>query len=160
MTAKSARGYALFEAMISIFVVSVGFLGFAGTHIKALGTTNASLMRSKAVEFAYQASDRARANAPGALAGAYNGLTGTAADPGCMTSGCSANQMAQADYAEWRNQIGTALPGGVGVVCLDATPDDGDAASPQCDGAGSALVVKIFWTEKAQAYRLVNAFRP
>ena len=42
------------------------------------------------------------------------------------------------------------MPGGSGVVCIDNTPDDGTPAAPGCDGIGTMMVVKVFWTEKGQ----------
>lgn len=153
-------GFGMFEAMVSILVVSIGFLGFAGAQIRGLSQSNSALLRSKAVELAYQMTDRARGNLPGAQSGAYNALTGTATNPGCSTTGCTTGQMAQTDYAEWSAAVAAALPSGKGVICLDSTPDDGDATNAGCDGAGATLAVKIFWTEKSGSYRFVNPFRP
>ena len=51
-------------------------------------------------------------------------------------------------------------PGGSGVVCLDATPDDGSTGSSACDGAGTMLAVKVFWSERGVASRLVLGVRP
>ena len=154
------RGYGLLEAMVSVLVVSIGFLGFAGAQIKGLENANNSLLRGKAVDLAYQMTDRVRGNAPGAAAGAYNALSGAMTMPACMSTGCTVAQMAQGDYAEWSAAVAQVLPAGQAAVCLDSTPDDGDPGDPQCDNAGTTLVVKIWWQEKKDVHRFVNAFRP
>ncbi len=156
--------------MISIFVVSIGFLGFAGLQVKGLAAVNDSMFRSKAVYLSYQMADRVRANLPAVALGSYNAMTGTASNPGCITTGCTTAQVAQNDFYEWTTEIGASLPSGSGVICLDGSPDDGAPGDPQCDGAGSVYTIKIWWMEKdmpvvtpglpAGMHRFVMTLRP
>ena len=78
---RKQTGSGLIEAMISIFVVSIGFLGFAGVQVTGLAAANDSLYRSKAIYLSYQMADRVRANLPGAQAGAYNSFSGDGYQP-------------------------------------------------------------------------------
>jgi type IV pilus assembly protein PilV len=160
MKRRTQSGYGLLEAMISVLVVSIGFLGLAGVQVKGLASSNSSLLRSQAVYLSYQMADRLRANLPAAQAGAYNSLSGSPSDPGCVTSGCTPALMAQNDYYEWSGEIVTLLPDGSGVVCIDSTPDDGDPGAPQCDNVGNVFSIKIWWTEKTDVSRFVTTFRP
>jgi type IV pilus assembly protein PilV len=160
MQPSSQRGYGLFESMVSILVVSIGFLGLANVQVNGLASSNSSLLRSQAVYLTYQMADRLRANLPGVQAGAYNGLSGAGSDPGCVTSGCTSAQMAQNDYREWSEEISRLLPGGSAVVCVDSTPDDGEPGDPQCDGTGNVFSIKIWWTEKNEESRFITTFRP
>jgi type IV pilus assembly protein PilV len=170
MSHRAQRGSGLFESMISIFVVSIGFLGFAGLQVNALATANDSLFRSKAVYLAYQMADRVRANLPAVPLGSYDSMTGTASNPGCIATNCSAAQVAQNDFYEWTTEIGSMLPSGAGAICLDSTPDDGAPGDAQCDGAGSVYSIKIWWSEKGTqstdsalprgTHRLVTVLRP
>jgi type IV pilus assembly protein PilV len=153
-------GFALFEVLISVVVASLGFLALAGLSMKGLRDANSSMLRSKAVELAYQMTDRVRANAPGAQAGFYNALVGAATNPGCISTSCTTAQMAQNDFNEWLLALSSALPSGTGVVCVDSTPDDGAPGDAQCDNVGGTLIVKIWWTEKTAQYRFTYAFRP
>ncbi|HXX84788.1 MAG TPA: type IV pilus modification protein PilV [Casimicrobiaceae bacterium] len=165
MSGRRQNGSGLIEALISIFVVSIAFLGFAGLQINGLAAANESLFRSKAVYLSYQMADRVRANLPGAAAGAYNNFTSQVVpSPGCtITVNCTAAQMAINDFAEWLTEVQTpsVLPSGAGVVCLttqtglDATPD-----SPECDGGGNVLAIKLWWVEKGQRHQFVSTFRP
>ena len=108
------RGYIMFEVLISVLVISVGFIGLAGMQVGGLAAANDSLFRSKAVYLTYQMADRVRANIPGAVAGSYNNLTGLGTNPGCVTTGCSAAQMATTDFYEWAAEVAAALPTGGG----------------------------------------------
>ena len=164
MNKLGQRGSGLIEALISMLVVSIGFIGFAGLQIKGLASTKDSLFRSEAVYLSYQMADRVRANLPAAAAGAYNNFsTPTAPDPGCVvTVNCTPAQMAMNDFAEWLGQVQSSseLPSGTGVICLDSTPDDGTPTNTACDGIGDVLTIKLWWTEQGQQHRFVSTFRP
>ena len=164
MNKHAQTGSGLIESLISIVVVSIGFLGFAGLQINGLAAANDSLFRSKAVYLSYQMADRVRANLPAANNGAYNNFTSQSPpSPGCTVSvNCTAAQMATNDFAEWLTEVQSAgaLPNGGGVICLDSTPDDGTPASPACDEQGDVLSIKLWWDEKGQQHRFVSTFRP
>lgn len=155
------RGIALMEAMIAILLLSIGALGYAALQIKGLSASSSSMWRSKAGNLAYEMADRMRANRAGAVAGAYNALGApqTVTDCGAAAD-CTPVRMALLDHSQWNASLANELPGGSGVVCLDATPDDGSAAGSACDGSGTMLAVKVFWTERGVASRLVLGVRP
>jgi type IV pilus assembly protein PilV len=160
MNRRSQRGAGLIESLISLFVVSIGFVGFASLQISGLVATNNSMFRSKAVYLSYQMADRVRANMPGVQAGAYDDFEGSVSDPGCIASGCTPAQVAQSDFHDWASEVSSLLPSGTGVICLDSTPDDGTAAAPACDGAGNVLVIKLFWSEKGTTHSFATTLRP
>ena len=160
MNKRTQVGYGLIESMVSIFVVSIGFLGFAGLEAKGLTAANDSLLRSKAIYLSYQMADRVRANLPAVQAGSYNSLTGAASNPGCISTSCTAVQVAQNDFYEWTSEVGSALPSGAGVICLDSTPDDGTPGAAQCDAQGNVFTIKLWWSEKGTQHRFVTTFRP
>ncbi len=155
------RGIALMEAMIAILLLSIGALGYAALQIKGLSASSSSMWRSKAGNLAYEMADRMRANRAGAVAGAYNALAAPQVVTDCgAAADCSPARMAQLDHAQWNATLANELPGGSGVVCLDTTPDDGTAAATACDGAGTMLAVKVFWSERGVPSRQVLAVRP
>jgi len=160
MTLPMQRGYIMFEVLISVLVISVGFIGLAGMQVGGLAAANDSLYRSKAVYLTYQMADRVRANIPAAVAGNYNYLTGSGSDPVCVTTGCSPANMALTDFFEWSAEVAALLPSGVGVVCIDSTPDDGTSTADGCDGVGTNLAVKVWWTENGIEHGFQTAFRP
>jgi type IV pilus assembly protein PilV len=168
MNKHAQTGSGLIESLISIVVVSIGFLGFAGLQINGLAAANDSLFRSKAVYLSYQMADRVRANLPAANNGAYNSFTSQSPpSPGCTVSvNCTAAQMATNDFAEWLTEIQSAgaLPNGGGVICLDSSSDtddqDATPANPMCNGQGDVLRIKVWWTEKGQQRHFATSFRP
>ena len=160
MHRRAQMGSGLIESLISIFVVSIGFLGFATLQISGLVAANDSLFRSKAVYLSYQMADRVRANLPGVQLGSYDDLEGPGSSPGCIASNCTAAGVAQNDFYEWSTEVASVLPAGAGVICLDSTPDDGTSANPACDGGGSVLSIKLWWSEKGAQHRFVTTLRP
>jgi type IV pilus assembly protein PilV len=148
---RGSRGFLLIEVLVSIVIISIGLLGMAGLHAVAMARGNSSLIRSKATELGYAMADRIRVNLIASSAGAYSSLTPGSGltDPGCISVNCTPAQLAVSDYLEWSAEVASSLPQGAGVVCIDSTPDDGTPAAPACDGNGSVLVVKVFWSEKA-----------
>ena len=154
----SCLGYALVEALIAIVIASVGFIGAARLQTVGLKMSSSSHLRQKAVFLTYQMSDRIRANRIGMGAGNYdNPSIGSAT---CMATGCTPSELAIADMTEWSEDIRNQLPGGVGAVCVDSTPDDGSGAAPACDGVGSMLVVKLWWKDTVGNSQFHSEVRP
>lgn len=105
-------------------------------------------MRSQVTALAYDLADRMRSNVPGANANAYDPATAAAVAACSTTTGCTTQQLAQNDLAEWNAEINAYLPMGQGWVCIDSTPNDGSSAlDPQCDGVGTQFTVKIWWDD-------------
>ena len=153
MGKRGQLGHGLIESMVSIFVVSIGFLGFAGLQVNGLAAANDSLFRSKAIYLSYQMADRVRANLPAAQAGSYNSLSGTGSSPGCITTSCTPVQVAQNDFYEWSAEVAAVLPDGAGTICRTGNPN-------ACDGAGSVYAITLTWTEKGTQHSFVTTFRP
>ncbi len=158
---RRAQGLALMEATVAILLLSLCALAYASLQLRGLSAGSSSMWRSKATLLAYEMADRMRANRSAVTAGQYNSLTTPQAVSDCgVDAACSPARMAMLDYALWSATLGRELPGGTGVVCLDATPDDGDATDSGCSGGGAMLAVKVFWSERGRASRLAVAVRP
>lgn len=149
------------EALVAVLLLSLSALAFAALQMKGVSANSSSMWRSKATLLAYDMADRMRANREAVLASRYDSLTAPVAVTDCgVAADCSAARMALLDYDQWSTALASELPGGSGVVCRDATPDDGTAAAPGCDGSGTMLAVKVFWRERGQPSRLAVAVRP
>lgn len=152
---------ALMEALVAVLLLSACALAYAALQMRGLAAGHSAMWRSKATLLAYEMADRMRANRVAVASGQYNSLTAPQAAVACGSgSACTPAGMAALDYTQWSATLGRELPGGTGVVCLDASPDDGSAASPACSGSGSMLAVKVFWSERGQVARLAVAVRP
>jgi type IV pilus assembly protein PilV len=154
---KNESGYILLEALIVSGLIALGILTMAGLQKTGLRLSYSSFLRSKSTILAYEMADRVRVNLPGQVVGAYDALTGTPSNPGCITTGCTPVQVAQNDYYEWNNELASALPSGVGVVCLTSTPAIGTPDSPGCDGNGSQYAAKIWWVQKDEKNSTVQS---
>lgn len=155
------RGVTLIEALITVVILSMAALGYAALQLRGLSTNAGAMWRSKATVLAAEAGDRLRANAAGVAAGHYNALLAPGTAPTCtLASPCTIAQIAALDFAAWRLALAQALPEGSGVICLDATSNDGQLDAPACDGSGTQLAVKVFWRERGVHARLVQVVRP
>jgi type IV pilus assembly protein PilV len=108
-SSRPQRGISMVEALVALVVMSVGMLGIAGLSVASLRGNRTALVRTEAVNFVSDMSDRIRAN--GSARDAY-GLA--AANGNCTTANCTAIQLAQDDLFRWRQAItaaGTGLPG-------------------------------------------------
>ena len=157
---RAAGGYVLLEALIAVVIAAVGFIGAARMQTFGLAMNNSTQARQKATLLGYQMADRIRANQAGVSARAYDRPSAGATDCLIAVTGCTPTQLAAADVGEWESEIAAQLPGATGVVCLDSTPDDGTASTPQCDGAGNIIAVKLWWVDKVGAPRFVVSVRP
>lgn len=151
---RRVAGFTMLEVLISIVVIAFGLLGVAGLQAFALKNSQSASYRSIATVLATDLIERMRANPVGASGTSYaNGAsmgTATQVNACLQTSGCPTPQdLAANDLFEWQDLIRKSLPSGVGYVCRDSVPNDGDPppGDTKCDGAG-ALVIKIWWVDE------------
>ncbi len=144
-------GFTLIEVLVAALLLSIGLVGLAGLQGASLMNNQSSFMRSQVTALAYDLADRMRANVPGANANAYNPANAAVVSACKTTAGCTQQQLAQNDLAEWNAAITTYLPMSAGWVCIDSTPDDGTydgvTVVPQCDGNGTQFTIKIWWDD-------------
>lgn len=157
----AAGGYILIEALITVLIFAIGLLGVVGLQAVALSSSSISNMRTEATVLAIDMADRMRANrgaADGTPGAGYDAATPD--DNACRSvyaaavqgspAPCTPEQLAADDMFDWLDQVQQSLPAGAGVVCIDSTPDDGDAAAdPDCDGAGNSYAIKVWWGQRS-----------
>lgn len=129
MTMKNnARGFALMEVLIAMFVLAIGILGAGALQTIGLKANQGAYQRSQAMYLASDMMDRMRENR--AARAKYIGTdtdkpaTKAIAAPSCIetAAGCSPNDVANADIAGWTAKFnGTenskkVLPSGRGEI--------------------------------------------
>ncbi len=149
------RGFTLAEVLVSLVIFAFGMLGVAGLQVVSLASMDSAQYRSVATLKAAEMAERMRAN-PLAI---YPGQGGAHAS--CRTShyndrhespaSCAPAELAGDDVWDWNEELAARLPGGKGLVCFDATPDDGTPEAPLCDGTSGVVAVKVWWTEKPRS---------
>lgn len=174
-------GFTLLEVLIAVVVLAVGLLGLAKLQTTGLRQAHSSNLRTQATLLAYDITDRIRTNRQ-----AYIDAGGQYVDPPVGVSSmqcawedstvddCSPEEMARFDLAQWQDAIAESLPDGLGIVCLDSTPEDGwdvdgdgvvSSSESACDGS-VPYAVKIWWTDEFNAEgepvikRFVTSFLP
>lgn len=140
-------GFSLVEVLVAAAVFSVGLAGLSLTLMASVQGTAEARNRGAAVMHAESLAELILMN-PAAL-GHYLDPPAPVSD--CFeTSGCGDAQWAAGNLVRWQYELRQSLAAAEGLVCRDASPDDGDRFAPACDGAGPA-VVKVFWEESALA---------
>ena len=185
----TSKGFTLIEVLITVLILSIGLLGLAGLQVRSMKSNHSAYLKSQATIMAYDMIDRMRANPnavtnsdyiatgaytvdpPGSATNltSYYTVSGPAAVANCKTtSGCTTTQMANTDINEWRIELATLLPGGVGIICLDDAvdpdTDQGDLADQKCSGTGNIYAIKIWWNDERDAAgtlkRFVTSYTP
>src|SRR3569832_1194061 len=98
------RGFTMLAVPVPAAALPVGMLGVAGLQATGQRTNHSAYLRSQATALAYDMIDRMRANKTAITSGAYNAIntaTNNYSNPGCITAGCSAANMAAYDIYEW-----------------------------------------------------------
>lgn len=128
-------GFSLIEVLVSMVVIALGLLGFAGLQAYSLKANNLAMQRSLAAMQAHSIIESMRAN----RFNLESYRTPTAAPGGSI---------AEADRAAWVAGL-AALPGAAGTITLPAAP---------LPGAGNSVVVTIgiAWSETTDAARTVR----
>jgi type IV pilus assembly protein PilV len=98
------HGATLLEVLISIIVVALGLLGFAGLQVASLKSNNTAYYRSQATMLAYDVIDRIRVDRVNAMAGSYNLNWGASGDGEVLT---------------WRQNVADSLPAGNAKIVVN-----------------------------------------
>ena len=160
---RSARGFTLIEVLISILILSFGLIALAGLQIQTMKFVQGAAYRNMATAQINSMGEIMRGNRTEINNGTFNNPVGVGTTACFSSVGCTSSQMALTQYFIWQQSTAALLPNGVGVVCVDSTPNDGTAAVPACDNVvGAPYVVKIFWTDDkvGTAARFVTPLNP
>lgn len=104
---KRQGGATLLEVLVAITILSIGLLGLAGIQASGMKSNYSSFLRAQAAQFAYDMTDRMRANRDAARFGLYN-LLMTDPSPTGTT-------VVDIDRAQWLADLAT-LPVGDGSI--------------------------------------------
>lgn len=97
----------MFEALITVVIVSIGLLGLAGLQFAGLRAVNDAYERTLAMHLTQDIVERLRANRAGVNANLYNNVTlsTTSTDPSpgnCYSANCAAPQaLFDYDRTQW-----------------------------------------------------------
>ena len=141
-------GFSLVEALIATAVLSIGMGGMSALMLSASG----GMSEAEHSTIAHLGADVMAATLQLSPVALEHFANPPHAVPLCFEDeSCTTEDWALSSYTQWRAHMARQLPSGAGLVCRDATPSDGDAAEPACDGAGP-VVIKVFWREPRRSH--------
>lgn len=106
----SQRGSTMIEILVSIVIIAIGLLGYAGLLTQSIKHSQSAYYRSLATMQTYDIVDRMRVNRPMAIAGNYSINLGSAP---------SAGSVAGDDLVGWKTSLARDMPVGDGSVLVD-----------------------------------------
>ncbi len=135
MNARYARGFGLFEILVSLIVVALGLIGVTKLQSNALFANTDAYHASLASFLAYEMAERIRVNPDGDSSYALAMSTAPPTTLDCVASPCSASNMARFDVQQWISILSTSLPEGAGRIGFSG-------------GAQEAYTVTVRWKPK------------
>ena len=161
------RGFALFEVMVTVFILAVGVLGLAAVQIKTYALTRDADYRTNAALHAEGLAEAMRANPQRSLDASSSliswqldhyttGLLGRKASinaEDCHSKVCTQQQLAQYDLAAFLAGLRTSFPADSVYAQVCRTTDFNKLPTPDdmgCSGGSAgAMAIKIAWRSRA-----------
>lgn len=81
ITIAKQQGFTLLEVMVALLIFSVGLLGLAGMQMAGMQSNHGAMLRTLAIQQAYDMADRIRSNRAGFNSGLYNNINKCGAPP-------------------------------------------------------------------------------
>jgi type IV pilus assembly protein PilV len=139
---QSQDGFSLVELTVATAIYSMGLGSLSLMLLLAVQGTSEARMETTAATQAASLAEMILLTSD--AAGHYAFPPGPGASLCDPAMGCSTQEMAAWQLDGWQRQLAAELPSGQGLVCQDATPNDGDVENAACSGEGDR-VIKIFW---------------
>ncbi len=109
---QGLRAFSLIEVLIALLVLSTGLLALANLQIKSIQTSHQAYLFTQATLQAHDMAERMKSNA----AYNYKNISNISSKPDCHLKICFPAEVAQYDTYEWRQNIGSLLPEGAGII--------------------------------------------
>jgi type IV pilus assembly protein PilV len=115
------RGVGLVEVLVAVLILGIGLLGLAALQTQSLKYNGEAYLRTQATILAMDMADRLRANRKIALDQPALYTLDETDEPSvsvdlCSSQACTASELAQYDFAQWRTRLREVLPGGTGTL--------------------------------------------
>ncbi len=141
-------GVGMIEILISIVILSIGFLAAAQMQVQGLRYNQSAYFESQAYFMMSNMVERMRANPDGVEDGDYSNKTtsANAANPNCMTKACSTSEQAQQDLYDWSANLYN-LEGSTHFIPALGSSDTTNASGSITPGASGSYTITITWAE-------------
>jgi len=126
VSVRKQSGVSLLEALITLVILSVGFLASASMQVQSMRTNQDAYQRAQALVVLSNMMDHMSSNPTAVAAGAFdNKKTGSSTMPPCQATGCSDQQRAEMALFEFSASF-ESLRGEAGFIPL--LPKDSSGA--------------------------------
>ena len=140
--AKHHNGFTLIEVLISMIILSIGFLGLASLQTTGLQNSDGAYMQTQASVLAYDMAERIKANGSNTT---YGGITtGASTAQNCTSGACTPAQIKAHDVNTWKTSLANSLPAGDGSITQTA----GTSTTSSDD---DKYAIKVVWNNRATA---------
>jgi len=143
------KGVGLLEVLITIVLLSIGFLAAARMQVEGLRFSQSAYYQSQAYFLANDMINRMRTNSDGVKDGEYDDIktSSDTVDPGCADKACNPKQLAQQDVYEWGGDFHSRNEKAKNFI--PALPSSADIkASASVNAVNDDIwMVKLVWSE-------------
>lgn len=138
----------MIEILISIVVLSIGFLAAAQMQVQGLRYNQSAYFESQAYFMMSNMIERMRANPDGVSDGNYTNKTTTASatNPNCITKACTPAEQAEQDLYAWSANLYNLEGSGHFIPALGSS-DSTAASASITPGASGSFIITINWSE-------------
>lgn len=146
--ARNQLGVGLIEILITIVLLSIGFLAAARMQVEGMRFSQSAYYQSQAYFLASDMINRMRTNPEGVKDGDYDGLITEAGmlDPGCSTNPCTPAKIALQDAYEWGGYF-HSRDGSANFIAALPSSDSIQAYATVESVTDDIYVVKLTWSE-------------
>jgi type IV pilus assembly protein PilV len=133
---KNQHGFTMLEALLTLFVLTIGVLGVAGLQMRAMSAGGTAMQRTMVLMKSQELLERMRANT--SVLASYNGA-GAGVNGNCNdgVTVCTAATQASHDLFMWRQDLLAMLPSVTGTPIVVA---------------GTTVTITVNWTDKTDAW--------
>ena len=142
------KGIGLIEILITIVLLSIGFLAAAQMQMQGMRFSQSAYFQSQAYFLTSDMIDRMRANFEGVKAGHYDGAATSSekVSPGCDQILCSPKQLAQQDIFDWSAKL-YSMQGDANFIASLPSSEPVSALGTVNDLGDGIYEVRMSWSE-------------
>lgn len=142
------RGVGLIEILITVVLLSIGFLAAAQMQVQGMRFSQGAYFQSQAYFLTSDMIDRMRSNRDGVAAGNYNNVSTDASllSPGCETNPCSPALLARQDLFDWSAKL-YSMQGDANFIPSLPSSDLVSATGTITELGGGIYEVRMEWSE-------------
>lgn len=143
------RGVGLLEVLITVLLLSVGFLAAAKMQVQGMRFSQSAYTQAQAYFMIQEMMDRMRSNAGAVRDGQYDNLVtlSNITNPNCDTNFCTPEKLAEQDIFDWSAML-FPLRGDTHFVPVLPSSDNVDAQASITAVGNGYYQLKATWIER------------